>query len=125
MQTQFRDLAAYSPEFCSARPALPNQRAQGMPGASMRPQPRVQMKKAHEQVTTVTPKTPGIPRAMVLTVSFVISPVIGLVCHRRQWNRFRPPAALSARGVPGSFAPNTEGAGNAGRSARPQPRAQW
>jgi hypothetical protein len=26
--------------------------------------------------------TPGIPYAMVLTVSFVISPVIGLSCHR-------------------------------------------
>jgi hypothetical protein len=26
--------------------------------------------------------TPGIPYAMVLTVSFVLSPVIGLVCHR-------------------------------------------
>jgi hypothetical protein len=41
------------------------------------------MKKAHEQVTTVTPGSPGIPRAMVLTVSFVLSPVTGLVCHRR------------------------------------------
>jgi hypothetical protein len=28
-------------------------------------------------------ETPGIPRAMVLTVSFVLSPVTGLVCHRR------------------------------------------
>jgi hypothetical protein len=27
--------------------------------------------------------SPGIPRAMVLTVSFVLSPVIGLSCHRR------------------------------------------
>src|ERR1700684_3558392 len=35
-------------------------------------------------VTTVTPETPSIPRAMVLTVYFVLSPVIGLVCHRRQ-----------------------------------------
>src|SRR3954452_12861116 len=26
---------------------------------------------------------PAFPHAMVLTVSFVISPVIGLVCHRR------------------------------------------
>jgi hypothetical protein len=25
-------------------------------------------------VTTVTPESPGIPRAMVLTVSFVLSP---------------------------------------------------
>jgi hypothetical protein len=40
------------------------------------------MKKAHEQVTTVTPESPGIPRAMVLTVSFVLSPVTGLFCHR-------------------------------------------
>jgi hypothetical protein len=37
-------------------------------------------------VTTVTPETPGIPRAMVLTVSFVLSPVIGRFCHRRQRN---------------------------------------
>jgi hypothetical protein len=49
----------------------------------MRPQPRVQMKKAHELVTTVTPVSPGIPRAMVLTVSSALSPVTGLVCHRR------------------------------------------
>jgi hypothetical protein len=43
------------------------------------PQPRVQSKKAHEIVTTVTPDTPGIPYAMVLTVSFVLSRVIGFV----------------------------------------------
>jgi hypothetical protein len=49
----------------------------------MRPQPRVQVKKAHEQVTTVTPESPGIPHAMVLTAYNVLSPVTGLVCHRR------------------------------------------
>ena len=49
----------------------------------MHPQSRVQNKKAHEVVTTGSPEQPGIPRAMVLTVSFVISPVIGLFCHRR------------------------------------------
>ena len=32
--------------------------------------------------------TPGIPRAMVLTVSFVLSPVTGLVCHRHRRNDF-------------------------------------
>ena len=48
----------------------------------MRPQPRMQNKKHTSIVTTVTPERPGIPRAMVLTVSFVISPVIGLFCHR-------------------------------------------
>jgi hypothetical protein len=55
----------------------------------MRPQPRVQNKKHTSIVTTVTPESPGIPYAMVLTVSFVLSPVIGLVCHRHQ--RFFPP----------------------------------
>src|SRR4051812_18832572 len=55
----------------------------------MRPQPRVQNKKAHEQVTTVTPERPGIPRAMVLTVSFVLSLVTGLCCHHCRRNYFR------------------------------------
>jgi hypothetical protein len=34
--------------------------------------------KARKQVTTVTPETSGIPRAMVLTVSFALSLVTGL-----------------------------------------------
>jgi hypothetical protein len=34
-------------------------------------------------VTTGPPESPGIPCAMVLTVSFALSPVTGLVCHRR------------------------------------------
>jgi hypothetical protein len=40
-------------------------------------------KKHTSVVTTVTPVSSGIPRATVLTVSFVLSPVIGLSCHRR------------------------------------------
>jgi hypothetical protein len=40
--------------------------------------------KKSTRVSQVTPKTPGIPRAMVLTVSFALSSVIGLFCHRRQ-----------------------------------------
>ena len=43
-----------------------------------------EIKKHTSIVTTVTPETPGIPRAMVLTVSFVISSVTGLSCHRRR-----------------------------------------
>jgi hypothetical protein len=43
----------------------------------------MQNKKAYELVTTGRPDDPAFPHAMVLTVSFVISPVIGLVCHRR------------------------------------------
>jgi hypothetical protein len=44
----------------------------------------MQNEKAYELVTTVTPEHTGIPRTMVLTVSFALSPVIGLSCHRRQ-----------------------------------------
>jgi hypothetical protein len=45
----------------------------------MHPQPRVRNKTKHTSiVTTVTPESPGIPRAVVLTVSFVLSPAIGL-----------------------------------------------
>src|SRR4051812_41134324 len=43
----------------------------------------MQSKKAYELVTTGKPDEPGIPARDGLTVSFVISPVIGLVCHRR------------------------------------------
>jgi hypothetical protein len=32
-------------------------------------------------ISPVTPERSGIPRAMVLTVSFVVSLVIGLSCH--------------------------------------------
>jgi hypothetical protein len=36
------------------------------------------------RVCQVTPESPGIPRAMVLTVSFALSPVTGLFCHRHR-----------------------------------------
>src|SRR3954449_1890045 len=66
----------------------PRERAQGMPGARCTRSLACKSKKTHEVVTTGSPEQPGIPRAMVLTVSFVISPVIGLSCHRRQRNYF-------------------------------------
>jgi hypothetical protein len=41
----------------------------------------------------------GIPRAMVLTVSFVLSPVIGLSCHRHRRKDFhRLDAGVEASG---------------------------
>jgi hypothetical protein len=46
----------------------------------------MQNKKHTSVVTTVTPDSPGIPRATVLTAYFVIFPVIGLCCHRHQQN---------------------------------------
>src|SRR6202158_3821698 len=73
-----------SREFCYERPALRNQRAQGMPGARRARSLACKVKKHTSVVTTVTPVSPGIPYAMVLTVSFVLSPVTGLVCHRRR-----------------------------------------
>jgi hypothetical protein len=54
----------------------PGNEGAGNAGRTMRPQPRVRNKTKHTSiVTTVTPEQPGIPRAMVLTVSFVLSPV--------------------------------------------------
>jgi hypothetical protein len=40
--------------------------------------------RAHALVTTVTPESPGIPRAMVLTAYSALSLVTGLSCHHRQ-----------------------------------------
>jgi hypothetical protein len=70
-------------EFCHQRPSeirgRRECRAHAAPAAS-----RAKSKKHTSVVTTVTPETPGIPRAMVLTVSFVLSRVTGLVCHPRR-----------------------------------------
>jgi hypothetical protein len=42
-------------------------------------------KKAHEQShRRFDPVNPAFPARMVLTVSFVLSPAIGLSCHRRR-----------------------------------------
>jgi hypothetical protein len=65
-----------------------HQRAQGMPGVQCARSLACEMKKHTSVVTTVTPVSPGIPYAMVLTVSFALSPVIGLSCHRRLRNLF-------------------------------------
>jgi hypothetical protein len=67
------------------RPAPWRSEGAGNAGRPPRPQPRMRYKnKAHGVVTAVTPVSPGIPCAMVLTVSFVLSPVTGLFCHRRR-----------------------------------------
>src|SRR3984957_7422440 len=44
------------------------------------------VEKTREVVTTDTPVHPAFPHAMVLTVSFALSSVIGLCCHRRRWS---------------------------------------
>jgi hypothetical protein len=74
-------------------------RALNAPAAS-----HAKIKKHTSIVTTVTPGSPGIPRAMVLTVSFVISPVTGLCCHRRQRKYFRQLDASVGASEPHDFA---------------------
>jgi hypothetical protein len=61
-------------------------RARGMPGARCARSLAGQKKSLACIVTTVTTESPGIPRAMVLTVSFVLSAVNALGCHRRPAN---------------------------------------
>jgi hypothetical protein len=60
-----------------------DRRAQGMPGRSTRPQPRMRKQKSTRVSHHGHTGSPGIPRTMVLTVSFALSSVTGLSCHRR------------------------------------------
>jgi hypothetical protein len=55
-------------------------------------------------VTTGPPESPGIPCAMVLTVSFALSPVTGLVCHRRRRSCLRRLDASVGASGPHDFA---------------------
>src|SRR5216684_5321929 len=55
----------------------------GNAGCPLHPQPRVRSVESTRVFTTVAPEHPAFPHAMVLTVSFVLSPVTGLFCHRR------------------------------------------
>ena len=83
--TQLHDLAACFARglACSYRPL--NSEGAGNAGRPMRPIAACAMSVVERtRVSQVTPESPGIPRAMVLTVSFVLSPVIGLFCHRRR-----------------------------------------
>jgi hypothetical protein len=69
-----------APELCKST-ALENQRAQGKPGARCTRSLAWCVKNtrvSHHRFTG----TPGLPCAMVLTVSSALSPVTGLVCHR-------------------------------------------
>ena len=76
---------ALSPESCIKK-SLAKKRAQGMPGVQPHPQPRVRMKKAHEHSHHRFAETIRHSLRDGFTVSFELSPVIGLSCHRR-WPR--------------------------------------
>ena len=75
-----------------------------MPGARCARSLACKIKKHTSVVTTVTPESPGIPYAMVLTVSFALSPVTGLVCHRRLQRCLRELDASVGASGPHDFA---------------------
>jgi hypothetical protein len=57
----------------------------GNAGCPLHPRPRVHLVVVERtRVTTSTPESPGIPARNGFTTYFVLSPVTGLVCHRRQ-----------------------------------------
>src|SRR5258706_16145067 len=72
--TQNRVLAARCARV--VHQSFAQQRAWGMPGAR-RTRSLVCKGRKTRVVTTVAPEHPAFPHAMVLTVSFVLSPVIG------------------------------------------------
>ena len=63
-----------------------------------------EMKKHTSVVTTGPPPSTGIPCAMVLTISFALSPVTGLCCHRRPRNISRKLDASIGASGPHDFA---------------------
>jgi hypothetical protein len=105
LQQRLRNLAAhFRASFFQKHPALRNRRAQGMPGGRSARSLACKMRKHTSIVTTVTPVSPGIPYAMVLTACFVLSPVTGLSCHRRLRNFFRQLDASVGASGPHDFA---------------------
>jgi hypothetical protein len=75
VKIRLRDLAAHFARVLPETSRSLKSEGAGNAGRPMRPQPRMQCENKHTSiVTTVTPESPGIPRAMVLTVSFVLSP---------------------------------------------------
>src|SRR5216683_7621097 len=67
-----------------AAPAAFPKEGVGNAGCPLHPQPRVHFVLVERtRVTTSTPESPGIPARNGFTTYFVLSPVTGLVCHRR------------------------------------------
>jgi hypothetical protein len=73
-------------ELCLNCP--PEIKGVGNAGCPMHPQPPVQQKSTGVEATD-TPVHPAFPHAMVLTVSFALSLVTGLVCHHRFADKLR------------------------------------
>jgi hypothetical protein len=83
---------------------LVRRRAQGKPGARCTRSLACEIIKHTSVVTTGSPVSPGLPCAMVLTVSFGLSPVTGLCCHRRLANCFAKLDASVGASGPHDFA---------------------
>jgi hypothetical protein len=63
------------------RPSITGRRESRVPVAPAAS--RAKLSEAHERESPLgSPGSPGLPCAMVLTAYFVLSPAIGLVCHR-------------------------------------------
>src|SRR5712691_2937417 len=63
---------------------LPPKEGVGNAGCPLHPRPRVPLCIGRTHTSKRVPRNhPTFPHAMVLTVSFVLSPVTGLFCHRR------------------------------------------
>src|SRR6266849_2031113 len=63
---------------------LPPKEGVGNAGCPWHPQPRVRLALVKKHTSKRVPRNhPTFPHAMVLTVSFALSPVTGLFCHRR------------------------------------------
>jgi hypothetical protein len=106
-----------TPEFCLKVAPSEKQRAQcypergaGKAGCPLHPRPRVQSVEStrvrHHRFTG----TPGLPCAMVLTVSSALSSVTGLCCHRHRRNLFRRLDASVGASGPHDFAVREPGA---------------
>jgi hypothetical protein len=82
-------------------------------------------KETHTSIQ-VQRKQSGLPCAMVLTVSFGLSPVIGLSCHRRWQNYFRQLDASVEASGPHDFSVRKQSAlvSSAARVHRIQPRVR-
>jgi hypothetical protein len=83
------------PSFCANHPRTNRGRRESRvldaPAAS-----RAKVIKHTSVVTTGSPEIPSLPCAMVLTAYFALSPVTGLVCHRR--SRIQPATLTPASG---------------------------
>ncbi len=87
LQTRVRDPTTRSARVVHL--SLAPKEGVGNAGCPLHPRPRVHFVLVERtRVTTSTPERPAFPHAMVLTAYVVLSPVTGLICHRRLRIRF-------------------------------------